>query len=213
MRSKTFFITKSIIFISAAILLFLVSIFLVSFIFYLFRVSDIAYLTDFGNRGWGIFLGVFPWIPTILVLLVTLVLGWILEHYAFVYRKPLLYLPLTLIGSITVFSFIAHTVAFHDRLSRLSHRYQLPVLQQFYGIYDIPGKGKITRGLITDIEPHVWQIMSSSNRPISVSVSENTVFTSKIINIGDEIVIFGNRVEDNVEAFGIEMVNHGKLNK
>ena len=98
MRSKYYFIVRDILVILAAVAIFLISLALVSLIFFALRDSGLSILPRFGTAGFKIFITLFPWIPVIIAFVLTFLLSLVLKSYSFAYRKPLLYLPIGLIA-------------------------------------------------------------------------------------------------------------------
>ena len=126
MRPKFYFVLQGFLTAATAILLFMISIFLISFIFYLLRVNNAD------REDLHLFLQFFPWILIGAALLITIALSLILKKYSFAYHKPLLFLPLGIILIIIALSLIMQLFAFHERFEPLTERRGTPLFSPFY---------------------------------------------------------------------------------
>lgn len=90
MRPKMYFTTKFVVLCSLVVFILLLSIFVVSIIFFSLRVSGHALLFGFGFQGVILFLKLFPWIPLAVDIVAIFLLAKLLRKFTFVYRRPLL---------------------------------------------------------------------------------------------------------------------------
>jgi|SRR5579872_555950 len=124
MRPKFYFVSQAVLLGIAAVLLFLIAIFLVSFIMFLGRTGH--------NSNVHLFLKTFPWILIVASLLLTAILIFILKRYAFAYRWPLIFLPIAVIGIILIASLVAEFYSFHEKLESYAMHRHVPGLAPFY---------------------------------------------------------------------------------
>lgn len=128
MRPKYFFVLRGIMIGLAAILFLLVAAFLISFIFYIIRPGAAS------AAGLRIFYSLFPWVLLGIAILFLAGLAFLLKQYPFVYRKPLILLPLGIIAAVVLISIAAQLASVHERLERR----QIRGFERFYRIRHRP---------------------------------------------------------------------------
>ncbi len=176
-RPKIYFALRTAFVILATILLFVISIFSVSFIFYILRESNIRFLPMFGRPGLLIFFLLFPWTHVLVALVFTFIIGWLLRRYSFAYRKPLLYLPVIIIALITLASIALHIISFHERFSRFARKNDVPVFGQFYRAYRGKDFDSSNIAVVRDIVPDGsgrWQAITDNGTKVYVYSSASS---------------------------------------
>ena len=207
MRPKFYFVLHGILIVAAAALLFLVSVFFVSFVLYVFHVNNGYLLPGFGSKGVHIFFIIFPWIPVAVALLLTVALGVVLRQYSFVYRQPLLYLPIGLIAVVTLVSVLVHITPFHSQLDRFSRQRGVPLFNNFYDSYHSPDHGKVTVGKVVSISTTTWQLQMKNGQIITATLSSCQPCPEiSDIHAGDMVVVFGNRSSNQIAAVGFKKI-------
>lgn len=137
-KPKWQFVLQARLVIIGVTVLFIAAIFLISFVYELLVFGRPVPELGIGSRGFGFYLLLFPWIPVLVALLLTAVLGLVLQQYTFIYRKPLVYLLIGIIVAIGLATFILHITSFHQRFSGFSTQHKFPMFRQFYGNYRMP---------------------------------------------------------------------------
>ncbi len=214
-RPKIYFVLQTALVILGTIILLAVSVFSVSFIFYLLRASNLRFLLLFGRAGFLLFLFIFPWAHVLVALVLTIIIGWFLRRYSFAYRKPFLYLPVLIIAIITVLSIALHLIAFHRRFAQFSRQNGLPVFGQLYSNYDSKGSGNIAVvKTIGESTGGQWQAITQKGQRILVSkfpAAYPPVFPQDLKK-GQVLVIFGSRQGDEIQARSIRIIREDRGN-
>jgi hypothetical protein len=129
------FVAENILAIMSITVLFLIAIFLLSFIFETLRGGPPA-----PNQSGISPLSWFPWTSILLTIGIGILLALILKQFRFIYHYPYIYLALGLIGILVICSLIANATSFHSRFSRFSQQHDFPMSRQFYGDFPEPMK-------------------------------------------------------------------------
>lgn len=210
MRSRWFFMVRSALFTLVVVILFAALLYLVSFIIFALRRSGIAFAPGFGLSGWLLFFGGLPWGLLLLSLVVILVLAALLTRYEFVYHHPLFYALVSFVFLVVVASFWIAATSFHEEVFRYGTA-DMPFIGEFYQ-FETQEPSDIHTGEIIAVIPvgpagqNSFIITDASGVTSSVMAAPG-VFIAHDFNVGDEVMVFGDRQPDGViDAFGVEKV-------
>jgi len=132
MRPRLFFVLKVAAIVFVAFTALVLSIFICSYILFSIRVSSSMALMRFGPPGWLVFLQLFPWALLVVDTALLVLLEWMLRHFRFGYRSPVLYLLAALFVLIISASIVVDQSRLSDRmLERARHRH-VPVFEGLY---------------------------------------------------------------------------------
>lgn len=155
MRPHHYFIFFSALLAGGVILGLLLAGFFTNLFFFRVRVGAPFTLLRFGSLGWGPFLGVFPWLPVILAILLFLAVFWLFKRLDIFYKNRLLVLGffgLVLLGGLLL------------SFSRVNHRLQgVQVFHPFYQDNPVPVPGFPQR-----LNLVVGEVLSVRERELSV---------------------------------------------
>ncbi len=216
MRPRWHFVLRAVLAVLGAILVLLIGLYLVSFVVFVARTTDIGFLPAFGWRGMGQFLYSLPWIVIGLAFVFVLVLEVLVRRYAFAYRRPLLY---TVAGGLLLVGLGGTALAYYTPIHGPAHR--LPIALPVYQHYEaapVPGLRHARVLEIRDGEPevqidHPRQRMQereedarekSERKRIRVRTDMHTKKApGRALQAGDEIIIFGEDAGEDIRAYGI----------
>lgn len=217
MRPRWHFVLRAVLAVLGVLLVLLVGLYLVSFVVFVARTTDIGFLPEFGLRGVGYFLYSLPWVVIGIAFVFVIVLEVLVRRYAFAYRRPLLY---TVVGGLMFVALGGAALAYYTPIHGPSHR--LPIAQPVYRHYESLPVREVKRGRVVEMhdgEPEI-RMVAPSVRP-DVRASEERegkrvrVRTNKAtkkaqgreLRVGDDVMIFGEDDGDDIRAFGIRRLN------
>jgi magnesium-transporting ATPase (P-type) len=209
MRPRSYFILRGILLAMSIVIIFLVALYILSFILFIFKESDLWYMPGLGPRGLGIFLKNFPWLLIIVIVIFILALETLVKRYSFAYRQPLLYSVLAIIALIIFMGIIIRQTSFHNRIWSGTEKGHFNLAQPFYKNFGPQPMEGVYPGVVLEITPAGFIIETPTKTVIKVSTSTLTLFPeNKMIKIGDRIIIMGDIENEILKAEGIRQRGH-----
>ncbi|KND47087.1 MAG: hypothetical protein AB199_01505 [Parcubacteria bacterium C7867-004] len=211
MRPGSFFIAKVLFTLVVSLLVLLLSIWLASFISFDLRITGHESLLGFGSRGLALFFSIFPWGLATLDLILIALLVWMLQHFRFVYRTPLLFIIAILIvfGTASGLLFDRET-GFHDDRFEEAEAGELPIpIQELYEnvLPTAPEDQGIYRGYVTGIVSGAFLMTYDDNDHDEDDgtwiVMGPSGFDTSALRIGDKVYVAGDRDGKTIEAYGV----------
>lgn len=208
MRPRWHFVLKAVLGILGIIIMAMAALYLISFILFALREAGLLFIPGFGFHGVGVFLFSLPWILILVSLVFIVCLELLVKRYAFSYRKPLLYsvfggLGLVVFGSALLFHF-----GFHEQVFKFVERQGMPVMDPFYRGYALPRGEGVHRGSISGFTEKGLTITTRRGDVLEVQIASETAFPYGLdLQIGDEIVVLGERASSTIEAVGIRRID------
>jgi len=132
MKPKVYFILKATLIVLSVLVVALFVLFLISFISFALRANGVLVLPIFGFRGFGAFLSSVPWLLVVAALLLIGVLEMLFKHFAFTYRRPILYSILGILIVVLLGTFIIDRTPLHPGLFDRAHERRLPIFGPMY---------------------------------------------------------------------------------
>lgn len=208
MRPKWHFILKAILIAVGGSLLGLTVLYLVSFIFFILRHTGVWFVPIFGLRGWYEFLFSLPWLLIALALIFIIILELLVRHYAFAYRRPLLYSSLAIVLVVVVGGLVVASTPFHRSLFEDAEQDRLPLAGPIYRQFGRQAFQQIHPGLITATTSTGFLITDRRGRLLQIVLTPRTRLPfGEDFAIGDVIVVFGPEDNKMVQAFGIQEID------
>ena len=208
MRPKIYFILKSV---AIAIGIFFTALFilyLISFIIFALRASGVWYLPGFGLRGIGASFALLPWLLILTSVILIIILEILVKHFAFAYRKPVLYSILFVVSFALLGSFAVDRAGLQSGLFKRAEQGNLPVAGKFYSDLGKAKNKDARRGVVSEITDNGFLILTRNNEEFEIIVSPDTCFPyGAEIKENDTIIIFGKQDNGSVQAVGIRKVD------
>ena len=208
MRPRIYFILKSA---AIALGIFFVALFilyLISFIIFALRANGVWYLPCFGLRGIGASFMMLPWLLILVAVILIIILEIFVKHFAFAYRKPVLYSILFVVMFAISGSFAVDRIGLQSGLFKRAEQGRLPVAGK---IYSDLGKGKnkdMRRGIVSEITDYGFLIKTRNNDTLEIIVTPETRFPfAADIEENDTIIVFGKQDNGSVRALGVRKVD------
>ncbi|MDO8489862.1 MAG: hypothetical protein Q7S47_00425 [bacterium] len=206
MRPKWHFVLKALLAGLGGILLFLVTLYLGSFVFFMMQQTGVWEAPYFGLRGVHLFLTSLPWILIAVLALFWIVLEMLVRRYSFAYRQPLLYSVLGIFLFVVLLSYSVAVSPFHRAVSQISDR--LPFAHQFYRDYGHPQFRNVHRGVIREVTQNGFILFTDRDEVLTVVVTPRTRMSRNLsFVVGDRLYVFGDVVGNHFEPFGIRKLD------
>lgn len=200
MRPRQYFVLRAILVALGASLLFLLLLYVASFVIYALHMDGLWFAPEYGISGWLLFFSGLPWGLLLLSLAILLLLAVILRNYEFVYHQPLFYPLFAFVVLIAIGGFFLGTTALHPDLSRFAAR-NAPVLENFYE-YETAFPSSVHRGVIVSLGNGTFIIADGFGVTSSIVGGPVQGF-----QVGDVVLVFGMRRDDGViKAFGVQQM-------
>lgn len=207
MRPKWHFILSNALLITGGIIVLLALLYLISFVAFVLRQNGVWFIPIFGLRGWFAFLVSLPWLLIALSLIFIVILEILVKHFAFAYHRPLLYSLLGIMLVVLVGGYLVNRTTLHARLAQFSEEHQLPLAGLFYRGFGHERFNDIHHGVITSTTTSGVTVETERGETLFIGITPRTRLPLGMdFTVGDIVVIFGDRDDDHIEAFGIRRV-------
>jgi hypothetical protein len=207
MKPRISFVLKMALLALGAFFLFFFIIYLVSFIIFSLRTSGVLFLPRFGFHGLGILFGSLPWVLVLIVAILIVALEIFSKRFTFIYRRPIIYSLLIIIVLALAIGFLIERTPFHSSLFLSARDRHLPVMGPFYRNLGAPPIHNVNRGIVSEITDNGFKIETSCGETLVIIVNPQThLYPEEKIEVGDEIVILGERNDGTVQSFEIHEI-------
>jgi hypothetical protein len=212
MRPKWHFILNAILWLTGTAIVLLALLYLSSLIVFVTRQTGIWAVPAFGWYGFFIFLTSIPWLLVLLVVIFTVILEILVRRYSFAYRWPLLYLGMVMLLVVAVSGLLIARTPLHGMISHCAPGFHPqpnlpPCGAGLYGDLDPkrPNPNNVFRGSIIEfLSNSNFSIEDRRDERILIIVTSRTRLPQGAnFEVGDMVVVVGDRSGDRVEAFGI----------
>tara|TARA_Y100000310_G_scaffold223105_1_gene224900 strand:+ start:2118 stop:2813 length:696 start_codon:yes stop_codon:yes gene_type:complete len=205
MRSKQFFALKAVPLISGLIIVFLAGIFILSFAFFIINTKNLLFLTKFGWLGAKGLVIAMPWLLLIIFAIFIILSQAFAKNFSIVYKKPLIYsFAFILILSLCFGLFISKT-PLHNKLSKQA------MFRKVYQKYQMQNHEGLYVGVVLDPFEQGFNIKTKNGEIFKINTTKKTRFPKKqdvqSININDFVVIIGEKINSEINAFGVRKIN------
>ena len=208
MRSKKYFILKSVLIILSVFLVSFFIIYLTSLILFALRASGAWYLHGFGFYGLGTSFILLPWFLMIIAIVLLVVLEILVKHFSFAYHRPILYSILGITILTILGSFIIDKTQFHSCLFQKAQEEKLPLMGGFYRGLGAEKDHNVCRGIVLKIINNSFQIKTPGGKVLNVSITSETQFPDGAdIKKDDVVIVLGERDDNEIQAVGIRKID------
>jgi hypothetical protein len=200
MHSRAYFMARATLVLLAAVLLFLLILFVATFIVFALQENGGFFATNFGPVGWGAFLASLPWTLLLLSLALVLILWILLRRYSVVYHQPFLYILLLLIVVVSLLCLFISAGSIHGGIYRYVSRNPIPVVSGVYEFETAPAGG-VYRGQVVTLSTSSFVLENILGQTSTVLI------TPVGIDPGDYVIVFGHGVATaTIQASGVETI-------
>jgi hypothetical protein len=209
MRPRIYFVAQITLVATTAVLAFVASALVISFAFFSLEESGELFLLGFGLRGLVTFLFIFPWIELVIAIALIFLLEWLLRHFKWNYRLPILKTFFATLLVIFVFGLLISITPLHNNLLTIADRGDLPVVGELYeNINTLHEDRGEYRGAIVSISgseiiiTHNDYDYDTDDGTWKIDVPAN--FDVNTLQIGDRVYVLGNPADGVVLAIGLK---------
>ena len=207
MHSRYYFFARSALWILGVILVFSLTLYLMSFITFVFRGNALSALLAFGSHGWLVLLTSLPWLLLLATFAIFVALQLLSLHFSFVYRRPLVHTALASIVVLVAGSALMAQTTLHEHAYELSRERRLPIAGPIYRIA-IGDRDDRHIGIITAMNDEVFTIRGRDGEVFYVNIATSTRIPRGrdfAFATGTPIVVFGDLDnDDDIDAVGIQ---------
>ncbi|MBU3925378.1 hypothetical protein KJ854_05620 [Patescibacteria group bacterium] len=139
MRPRWHFVLKTALAAFGVIILVLTVLYLASFIIFVLRQTGVLFVPAFGLQGWFAFFTNLPIFLIGLLIVFIIVLELLVRHYAFAYRRPLLYSAVGIFILVFAGVMVIENTSFHGGMSKYAEKTEKLMSENF--IANMGGKG------------------------------------------------------------------------
>lgn len=201
------FALKALLLALSVIIVGMLAVYFLSFVLFVFHETGVWFAPGFGLAGLLFFILASPWILILLVGIFLLILYFLVTHYSFSYRKPLVYsLMGVVLFVIAASSFIQYTTI-HARINAFAERHEVPGLAPLYRGVTKDRPGSLVVGTIAAIDQAEIRLTTEQRGVVEIVLSSHTKLPPhKPLAVGDAVMVFGNFEGDDLIAFGVRYV-------
>lgn len=185
--------------------------YLASFIFFILHQTGVWFLPAFGLRGVTAFLLSLPWLLILAGIVFTILVEILVRHYAFGYRKPLLYSLLAIIIFTLIASAVIAKTSLHENFFLRARAGRLPIAGSLYRDYGLRPLKDIHIGLVTELTADGFRLETRQGDSLLVIVTAETRFPRGVdFQKGDRVVVLGKQDNGGISALGIRRIGLGQ---
>ena len=175
MKSRAYFILRTVLLAAAIVILFLFIIYLISFIIFSLHASGVWFLPNFGFHSIGILFSSLPWLLIVLSIVLILALEIFAERLAFVYHRPVMYSLIFIIVAVILASVLVGMTSFHSGLFENSRDHNLPIIGQFYRGLGSPRIHNVHNGVVTELTDNGFNIETPNGETFNVILNSKNL--------------------------------------
>ncbi len=215
MKPRLYFIAKTALVVGLALLIILIATWLASFISFGLRLSGHELLLGFGGHWTYVFFILFPWGLAVLELFLIVLLIVLIRKFKFGYRQPMLY---ALVASIFIsvlagFVFDRETSFHHEYYERAEEDSLFEPLNSLYTNINSRTSEEygVYRGTVMSIQETSFVLThndydnDADDGTWTVSLPND--FNVQELQVGDRVLVVGEREDSTIEAFGIRTLD------
>ena len=203
MHPRWHFVFKSILLASGVVLLFLLVIFLISFVMFVLRQTGLSFVPLFGLHGLRVFLFSLPWIIILLALVCLIAVECLVRRASFGYRKPVVYSLLGIILLVGIGGFVVARTPLHCTFFYTAREKSFPITGLLYRHFDMNYHREVHQGAVIERATNTLMIRNRFGETMRVEIDHNTRLPLGIVQNGGRVIVFGQRKGANVVALGI----------
>ena len=208
MKSKMYFVLRTVLFSLITLFTALFVIFFISFIIFILKTSGVWFLPSFGFGKIGILFTSLPWLLILTALILIIVLELLVKKFSFAYRRPILYSILAILFFVILGNFIVFKTPMHDDLFLRAQKGKLPIAGDFYRDFGAPNFSQVHNGIVFEIVDNGFDLETFRGEILNVVIDSKTNFSSDgDIRKNDRVLVLGERKNEVIEAVDIRKID------
>ena len=204
MKPKIHFIFGTTLLVLGVLVLILFIPYLISLIVFSLRVSGVLFLPKFGLPGMSILLSSLPWLLILITTFLILLLEIFARKFTFVYRKPAIYLLISIMVIIFTGSFMIEKTSLHSSLFWKAQDKSLPAIGMIYRDFESRKIDNMYHGIIIEMIDNDFKIETLCGEVVTIRTNPETNFISDMeLQENDTVVILGETKDDSIQALDV----------
>ena len=194
MRLKSYFTARLFLVIFFTVLALLISVFVISFVFFSINEGGHQFLLGFGSKGISTFFSIFPWMLLVVDIVILILLEWLLQGLKFAYRFSLITIFIVIFLSSTILGIIFNLTPIHGILLDKADKSELPIIGKIYeSIHDSHSDIGVFKGTISSIKDNIIIISHNDKDYDADDGTHNVILPENYpsLNLGDKVYVFG----------------------
>ena len=208
MQPRWHFVLRTALIVVGTVLVALAVLYLFSFVLFVLHRNGLLFAPGLGMRGLAFFVMSSPWLLIVLMgaFLVTLYL--LVKHYAFSYRRPLVYsilaIALFAIGGASTL----HALSVQERIGVFAQQHNVPGMGPLYKTMTERRADGVTLGVVIELHQTGFTLETEDGEDVDVHVTKRTKTPRGLrYDVDDTVFVFGDRDGDTITAFGVRPVS------
>lgn len=207
MRPRWHFALKAFLAALGGVILGLTVLYLASFIIFILKQTGVLFVPAFGWEGWYAFFTHLPIFLIFLVIIFIAILELLVRHYAFAYRRPLLYSAIGIFVLVFLGALAVVNSHFHGDISEYADNNKETFVGKLYADYGRQRFSDVHRGMIIQMINNGFIMRDRREDALMVVITRRTRLPfGADFSDGDIVVVFGPRNDGMVQAFGIQEI-------
>ena len=203
MKPKWHFMLRSVLIVSSVGLMFLMAVYLLSFILFFLAQSGVGFSLLYGFRGLSIFVISSPWLLLLTAGVFVVALSLLVRQFSWSYSRPGVYTVLMVVVLMLISSLVFDTVQIHERTKRAMQDRPLPVLSSLYQSIDAR-RDNVTLGVVVSVTEHGLQLETLAGGEVAVQLLDTTRLRPGLqFTVGDSVFVYGPEQNGVIQAIGI----------
>ena len=214
MQPRWHFVLRTALMLFGVFLIALAAVYLFSFVLFILHKSGLWLAPQFGVRGVMLLVVGSPWLILSLLGMFLLVLYVLVSHYSFSYRKPLVYSMIGVVLFVIVVSSVIQYFGVHERMQTFVEQRGVPGLSSLYRGQGERRPDGVVVGTIIEIADDTFILTTDRDEQITVRLTGRTKVQPTLrLQVGSEVLVFGDRNGTTVEAFGLKSASDGQFRR
>lgn len=178
--------------------------YMVSFTIFILHDSGAWFGPTFGPRGWLALLSALPGVLIFLAIIFVIVLEILVHHFAFSYRRPVVYSLGSIVLLVVVGSAAVAKGRIHERLTSYAERHHMPMAAPLARAFRGRPSAHMFPGTIATTTQDGFILTTRRGDALYISITSGTRLPQGFLfTVGDKVTVFGDRMASSVTAFGI----------
>ena len=177
------------------------------------KASGLWFMPGFGLNGIGILFRSLPYFLIILALALIIFSEFFAEHFAFVYKRPMIYSLSAIVLIVIISAMATSQTSMHAGIFQRARENNLPIIKPFYEQASNIRPENMHAGIILDINELDFNIQTLSGQNLRVIPCKNGKGkTPKILSTGERVVIIGPVKNNTIDCLNIlKVADDGSL--
>lgn len=212
MKSKRYFVSKTVLIFGFTALFSLLALYTGSFIFFILEENAILTLSNMGIEGLKLAILSFPWHLVVLVLSVTVLVEVMLKRFSFIYKRPLIYSMLAILLLVIVGSVVMGATSVHRSFFDLAEQDRLPVMGGLYRHFADLDIEHVHFGEILEVGNGKVVMELEGGEVVDLNITKSTKGYRRIseeLEEGRNIVVIGEKYDGEIDVIRFKGLNRG----